>query len=287
MRSLRLALIGLLVYLAIIFNLERIEYKISIDGVGIHNFVYALIIVEIVLLLLFPKLQQYSVFLYSFLWSILYFALRLTIFNDSSILNGISLYVTVTEIFIQLIAIILAFECAKQMQKLETFLEEVYLPVRERRVLQIKNAKDEINTEFIRSRRHQHPLSLLVVRPDTKKTETEIKATVMEIQRNMIGRYVSASVAKIITEEARRTDLIVSQGDENDLFLILCPETKSDETNFLAERIRENAREHLGISVNYGIASFPDEALTYEELVQRAELNLDLNMEKSKKLISS
>ena len=103
----------------------------------------------------------------------------------------------------------------------------------------------------------------------------------------MVSRFVSVSLAKIITREARRTDLIISQGEGDNRFLILCPETKGRDTINLAERIRSTVMDRLGVDINYGIASFPEEALTYEELLQRAEFQLYLNKEGPQEIMPS
>ena len=38
--------------------------------------------------------------------------------------------------------------------------------------------------------------------------------------------------------------------------------------------IQAVVREQLGASVTYGVATFPDQAITFEELVHQAELDL-------------
>lgn len=287
MRTLKIYLVSLLVYLTFVFNLERLEWKAGIDGVGVHTFVYLLVLLSVATILLLSHVWHFSIFLHLFSWSVAYFALRLTLFNDAPVFGGIDTYKTVTEMAILWAAIGLAHQCAVQLDKFESFIEEVYLPVRERRIRQAQVARDEINTEFIRSRRHQHPLSLVAISPDVKAGGSGIKVAVDEIQRHMVNRFITASVAKIITTEARRTDMIISQSDEKGLFFVLCPETKGDDSIALAERIRAAALDHLGISVNYGIASFPDEALTYEELVKRAEQHLQLSSENAQAIVSA
>ncbi len=285
MRILKLYLVGLLLYLTFVFNLERLEWKAGIDGVGIHTFVYLLVILSVAIILLLSHARVFSIFAHLFTWSFVYFALRLTWFNDSPIFGGVDTYVTITELAILLVAIVIAHQCALQLHKFESFIEEVYLPARDRRIREPHNAKDEINTEFIRSRRHQHPLTLVAISPEVKTDRSGIKIAVDEIQRHMVNRFITASVAKIITTEARRTDMIINQSNEEGLFFVLCPETKGDDSVALAERIRAAAMAHLGISVNYGIASFPEEALTYEELVKRAEQHLDLSRENAQAIV--
>jgi len=267
-----------MMYLAFFFNLERLEAKAGIGGVSVHTFVYILMISAVVFIFLLSKIQRFSVFIFLFFWSFVYFALRLTIFNDSPVFGGMSTYITVTELAILLMAIALAYRCTKYLGEFEKFVEEVYIPNLGKRILKMDNASEEIKTEFIRSRRHQLPMALVAIEPSstTKKEEAEIKKAVEEIQRHMTSRFIAASLAKIIMSEARRSDLIINQGDDGQFF-ILCPETKGNNSVVLAERIRLAAEEHLGIHIKYGVASFPEEAYTFEELVQRATLQLNLD----------
>ncbi|GAP22655.1 hypothetical protein [Leptolinea tardivitalis] len=271
MRKLKLSLVVLLIYLTLTFNFERLEYKAGFSGVGVHSFVYALLISAILVIFLVPQIQRFSIFIFFFLTSVVYFALRLTFFNDAPIFEGMSTYVTITELAFLILGITLAYRCTKYMGEFEKFVEEVYIPNLGKRILNMESASEEVKTEFIRSRRHQTPMALLAVQPSSssKKDEEEIKRTVAEIQRHMTSRFISASLAKIITSEARRSDLIISR-EEDGQFLILCPETKGTSSLVLAERIRKAAEKHLGLQINYGMASFPEEAYTFEEMVQRA-----------------
>lgn len=277
MRSLKFVLATLLIYLTFVFNLERLEWRAGISGTGVHSFVYLLVIAAVLLILFLPHTHNLSVFIFLFIWTLLYFTLRLTIFNDGPIFGGQATYITITELAIILVAIFIVDQSAALMRKYEDFIDEVYLPVRDRRIRQSQIARDDINLEFIRSRRHQHPLSLVAISPEVKNTAAELKVSVKEIQRHMIGRFVKASVAKIITREARRTDLIISLNEDDNLFFILCPETKGSDSINLAVRIQAAVRDRLGIDIDYGVASFPDEALTYEELMNRAEKHLTEN----------
>jgi hypothetical protein len=48
---------------------------------------------------------------------------------------------------------------------------------------------------------------------------------------------------------------------------VLCPETDTTDIIFLAQRISQIVEDRTGLQVNCGIASFPDEALTFEDLL--------------------
>lgn len=95
----------------------------------------------------------------------------------------------------------------------------------------------------------------------------------LDIQRNLAKRYVFARLTQIINEKSRRTDLIFKQ-DRNSRFIILCPETDLSHSTTLAQRIQSASRDSMGVSVAWGMASFPDEAVTFADLLQKAELKL-------------
>ena len=89
----------------------------------------------------------------------------------------------------------------------------------------------------------------------------------------MMGRYVFTSLAGAIGKELRRTDMVLEER-EHRRFIIVSPETDTRGSSELVQRIRAAASERLGVSLECGIASFPDEALTFEELVHQAETRL-------------
>jgi GGDEF domain-containing protein len=94
--------------------------------------------------------------------------------------------------------------------------------------------------------------------------------TGQEIQKQLARRYVMAQIAEILDKEARNTDTIVKQ-DKPDRFIILCPETQTSNTNTLIRRVVEKTRAQVGVQVGFGVAAFPEEAMTFEELLQKAE----------------
>jgi GGDEF domain-containing protein len=116
-------------------------------------------------------------------------------------------------------------------------------------------------------------LSLIVLQPTSGSIQSDVQKAVQEIQKNMMLRFLLTNLGQIISQEARRTDLILNQGKEG-RFVVLCPETTSKGVLGLAERIRSTASDRLGLSLTYGIASFPDEALTFDDLLHKAEREL-------------
>ena len=111
-------------------------------------------VIAFVIIFLIPNIQQFSVFVFFFFGSIAYFALRIFVFNDQPILSEQTILATLTEYILLLTGLYLAYEITTQIRRLENFVEEVYLPNHEQRIMKVQAAKEEINTEFIRSRRH-------------------------------------------------------------------------------------------------------------------------------------
>ena len=110
----------------------------------------------------------------------------------------------------------------------------------------------------------------MIVDIDPSEVKRNLEQAVQKIQKAMLNRYLLASLAQIISKEARRTDLIIDQV-EKDRFILLCPETTMAGSEAMSERIQLLAHKHLGVKVNCGLAAFPDDALTFEDLLHTAQ----------------
>lgn len=272
MTKLKIIVICSFAYLAFVFNIERLAFH-DPGALTIHSFVYALIVAAILSILAIPTLSRSPFYLPAALWAAAYLALRLTVYNQLPLIGGAYTYLTVTELVLISAAVGLAYSIAQSLQQVVELVERLSLPEAGRRISSIEESEEGIKLEFIRSRRHKRPLALVVVEPCAESLQPDLQRAVQDIHKNMMGRFIEANLAQVIKKEARRTDLILRRGKEG-RFVVLCPETNGEGSVHLAERIQEVAMERLGIAVAYGIASFPDEALTFEELLQRAEFNL-------------
>ncbi len=87
---------------------------------------------------------------------------------------------------------------------------------------------------------------------------------------SLMARYTANSLVRVLDRSLRRTDLIIEQSNGKKIILLL-PETDTDGTKKMASRVEQLSQDHLGVPISCGYATFPDEAITFEELVQRAE----------------
>jgi hypothetical protein len=81
----------------------------------------------------------------------------------------------------------------------------------------------------------------------------------------MMKEYVLGGIARILEG---CTILTPSRADNN--FILVLPEVSAEEADCIAHQLEENVREKMKIRLQVGTANFPDEAMTFESLVELA-----------------
>jgi hypothetical protein len=132
-----------------------------------------------------------------------------------------------------------------------------------------REAAGEILAEMARSRRHSRPLSVTVLATDGASVETAAAVAAEEIQQAIRERYVHGRVARTIADQLRRSDLLF-EDPATGHFVVVSPETSAEGSRLLVERIRGAVAE-IRVRLDAGYAGFPDHALTFEQLVERAQ----------------
>ena len=183
------------------------------------------------------------------------------------------LQVAIIELVLVTTGVMLAHGLARHITQVEDTIESLAFGEIPGRATFLEDAAEAIKVELTRSRRYNHPLTVLVLEPDPETLQASLQRTLQEIKLNMAKRYANARLCQIVNEAARRTDLVLQQA-KNGRFVILCPETEPQASTILASRIQSLAHDHLGISIAWGAAAFPAEAVTFDELLQKAELKL-------------
>ncbi len=131
--------------------------------------------------------------------------------------------------------------------------------------------EDELDEEINRSRRYGTNLSLIFLDVDNLKA-------VNNAHGHFVGSKVLQEVAQRIILTVRGIDRVVRYG--GDEFCVILPETDSEGSNRVAERIRENVAQapflvkdglDISMTVSLGIACCPTHATTKEDLVKQAD----------------
>jgi diguanylate cyclase (GGDEF)-like protein len=128
-----------------------------------------------------------------------------------------------------------------------------------------------LRDEMRRAERYNRPLSVLMVDLDSFKS-------INDDYGHPVGDQLLRSVAQLLRGAVRTVDSVGRYGGEE--FIILMPETHKDDAYLLAERIRsiveqkafvviDGQQVHRTISV--GVASYPEDGLNPQEIVERAD----------------
>lgn len=272
MTQLRRAIFFILIFLAVFFNIERLDYSDQ-SLIDLQTFVYVLVTVLMLSTLALRSLQRLPTHLALSLWLGVYLALKLTLFHTRPLVGSFYTYLSITEAAMIAIAVLLTINLSRSLNEFEGIAIKTIFPKRNHRVKDLHEAEEDIKTEFIRSRRHNRPLSVLIVEMDRFAIKKNVEQGFMNVQHMMMKRFVLASLGQIITKVVRRTDVIL-EPDEQDGFILLCPETNADGASFLAHRIQTLAQKDLGLTVQCGTAAFPEEAITFDDLIQKARCDM-------------
>ena len=267
---------ALLIVFALFFNLERLDVQQE-NIVDIASFVYVSTLVSAVLTIRLPLLRQARAAVVILLWLNLYVILKLLFwqfFQSHPPLGGIYTYLTFTEVAMVIIISWLAHNVGSALQEFEETVRRItFSSNNSKRIQQLENADEDIRIEMFRSRHNHHPMSVIIVEPRPESIQASVHRLAYEAQQKMMSSYITNTMAQSLGKYLRQTDMILEQVDRK-RFLVLCPETPAADARLLVEYIQSVAADQLGISVVSGMATFPEEAVTFEELVTRAEKNL-------------
>lgn len=127
-----------------------------------------------------------------------------------------------------------------------------------------------LRREVQRARRHDLKFSLAMFDLDDFKR-------VNDVQGHLEGDRVLARTASLIKESLREIDIAARYGGEE--FAIVLPETARTGAHLVAERIRSRVqdqyrRRKVPVTISGGVATFPEDATTAEDLLRRADEGL-------------
>lgn len=270
MKRLRYSLAALIGGLTFLFNVERLDLG-ETNVVDISSFVYVLgfLAAASALLFAFPFWTRKRSGLLVAFWMGIYLVAKL-IFDNHAMWGGIHTYITITEIAILAGLLILVARLAEGLHEFEDAVATLTLTEASRRVRPVSEAEHEIQDRILLSRRHQRPMSVVLLGADPEAHPRQTHRLVEEVQRGMANRYMVATLANVILGNLRRTDLPLEQG-RNGRFVVVCPETDAAGARAVAHNVARAVKTALGVKLDYGVASFPGDAVTFDELMHRAE----------------
>ena len=187
---------------------------------------------------------------------------------DVSPMGG--LLTLVTEIVAICITALLSRRAGQGIEEFESAVERSLAEELPIAVVPIEESQEEIHSELQRARRFGRPVTLMSIAAAEMGTEAGTELT-ERVQWTGLGRYIRARVAGLLSDRMREYDILATRGNH---FVSLLPETSSEQAEEFIDRLRTACREALGIELRIGASSFPDEELTFDKLLERAEAEM-------------
>ena len=269
MTNLKRSFFGAAVYLAVIFVLGQADYA-DRPLINFANYFYLAVLVAVPLTLFFPRISRISVYVPLLFWAVVYIVL-LQLINRNYSANRGELAVIALEFMMLEVGVWFAHQLASQISHAESIMDALALSAFPNRARDIDSESQRIKIELTRSRRYHRPLSVLMIESESDD-EKLIREAFRNIQHDLMSRFTSARVGQIIDDRVRQTDLVLR--DYKGRFVVLCPETDFSNASLLAKRISQAIKERTSLRVLWGVAAFPEEALTFEDLLQKAQERL-------------
>ncbi len=145
---------------------------------------------------------------------------------------------------------------------------------------------NKLKTEIRRAERYHLPLSLIMVDIDWFKRCNDTYG-------HLFGNRVLQDLAQRIKESVRDVDVVCRYGGEE--FTVILPQTKKANAQTIAERIRRRVDSadfvseaedfRVKITVSLGVASYPENASTPKDLIEKMDQALYLAKGRGKNLV--
>lgn len=275
MISIDRSLLALIIYLTVFYNIERVDLGIE-NVIDISSVVYVMTLLALIVIFVFPAINRLHAVPLLSLWAVTYLAVRLALYPlyPRPLLGGLYTYLTITEISLSAVAIYLARNVFRYLNDFKEAIKNITLSGLSHRILHKTEAYEEIQKEILRSRRGRYPISAMVVEPEVASVNLALNRSVLEIQKAMMSRYATTNMMRLASNLVRRTDIIIDQAIDKDSFVILLPDTDSDEAEILGKRFQSLIENSMGIRIEYGLATFPVDALTFDDLIMQADTKI-------------
>jgi hypothetical protein len=262
------------IYLAFMFVLGQFDYAHR-PIIDFAAYFYLAVMVAVPVTLFFPSISRVPVYVPLIAWLGAY--LVLLQINNRIYTSNVELPVIVLEFVLLEVGVWFAHQLAVQINHAESVMDALALSAFPNRARDIEAEHQRIKIELTRSRRYHRPLSLIVIQadshgPNRSEDGPMPKEMLKSIQHDLLSRFTSARVGQIIDDCLRQTDLVMR--DRRGRFIILCPETDRSNATLLAKRIMQAVNGRTSLHALWGVAAFPEEALTFDDLLQTARERL-------------
>lgn len=263
MARFRLLLIGLTIWLVILFNLERPDIT-ELGNIDLDSIVYVIAAMVAVTVLALPDLAKRSEYV---------LLPTLVLYGAGKFLLGDPekpLPIIITEIVVLILTVSVSRAISLATANIEKAIENILLRPEKSTILSEADGEEKINNELFRARRFDRPVGFVVLRVEWVEGMQERISDRFDLEAAFQRRYLKVRIAQIAESTIYRSDIIAWNGDN----IVIClPETNHAQSVRLARQIYDLLRMRLSLDITIGIAAFPEDGLIYRDLLDTALLN--------------
>lgn len=263
MKRLRMWCALFFVWLFVLYNIERLY-----EPINLASFVYVLAAVTAVPFIVHAPLGRIPSA------GVLILAVPLTIglkawFGYS--IAGTNLPITIMEISAVWVTTALAMQMGRSLQDLRDSALNTLLGHLRDRSQPFEHGQSELYREVRRARKHRRPLALLAISATPESVNVSLDRFTAQLHRECIQHYVSARVAELLSQEMKDCSVISRNGEQ---FLTVVPEADRETAAIVADKLKKIARDKLGVELCIGVSLFPEEEVTFVQLLESAQSQL-------------
>ncbi|HRV94002.1 MAG TPA: hypothetical protein P5526_17720 [Anaerolineae bacterium] len=260
MNKLRFWMIALILWLIFIFNIERINAPFDI-----RSYTYVFVAFAAVIALTIPKTRRIS-YLALLLIPVPGFLLYKALGGGQN-LWGPALPLTVTQVSAIVLTGLISRQISYGLQDVEKLVTDITSGYIGKLPQPFSETQDTIYKELRRARHYHRPLSVVTLNLNDESVQVALPKIVMDVQKAMMKEYILAGVTRVLDENVSDFGTIALR---NKQFVVVLPEIDYQEASKMAQDLQKLVHEKLKVRLNFGVASFPTEAITFEALVNIA-----------------
>jgi lipopolysaccharide/colanic/teichoic acid biosynthesis glycosyltransferase len=270
MTRIRIRLIAAVVWFAVIFNAGRIQ--INGQSLDIDAAVYLISALIGIAMLSFPNLTRQR--------------LSISIAGVAAVYSALHLfpgfgweekefYMFLIEAAAPIATLMLMRWIGHALIEFEMATEAFVLGSDQMRLMQHAEGEELVNHELYRARRFERPVALVycsVPEGVVSEEETLIKTDFISwrVTKSFKRRYQQVQLARAVASLTYKSDILV----EGKNGVVVClPETNGEEAKAFVRQLSIFMQDTAHFEPLVGIAAFPEQGLTFEDLVEIAERN--------------
>ena len=272
MTQVRYLLIGMCSWLFLLYNVERLAAPANIA-----SFVYIMTVVAAVALFFVPRLCWVG-FQWLFVTAMVpFFALKWLLGYQ---IWGANWPITIVEMSAIALTIGLAQMIGRRFDKLQTLLVNLTTDPIDDEVHSFRTGQSQICREIRRARQYQRPASLLAISVVDAQADPEqnpllqdsyLRRFLEEIQSETLKRHITTRLANLLVSVLGDTAVVTKRDGH---FVTLLPEASREQLDEIMQKLQKAAADNLGLKLRIGISTFPDEAVTFESMLEHAESDM-------------